>query len=324
MKARGFKRRRAAGLLIMVLAVLLAGCAAGTPKLDKNKLNIAASIYPLADFAAKIGGEHAQVITIVPAGVEPHDWSPKLRDISIMSRSDLLIYQGGGLEAWVTDFLKSLPSDSPLQTLEVGSGLAVHHEEAGEEEEGHGAEEPGGEGHGHEDGVDPHTWLSPALAKRMAEKIKEAMIAADPANKADYEANFTALAERFDELDAKYRLALDPLPHKDIVVQHAAFGYLSREFGLTQKAIMGLAPDAEPTAREMKAIKEFVKANGVRYIFFEELVSDKLAKTLAKETGVKTLVLSPIEGRTPEQEKAGDDYFSLMERNLEHLVQALK
>ncbi|WP_058303683.1 metal ABC transporter substrate-binding protein [Gorillibacterium timonense] len=322
MKEQRFKKRWAASLLaVVMIAMMLAGCTAGSPKLAKDKLNITASIYPLADFAAKIGGEHANVITIVPSGVEPHDWSPKLRDISIMARSQLLLYQGGGLEAWVTDFLESLPSDSPLLTLEVSQGLAVHHEEAEEEEHEEHATEP----HGHEENeVDPHTWLSPALAKQMAEKIKEAMIAADPANQADYEANYKALATRFDELEAHYRAELEPLPRKDIIVQHAAFGYLSREFGLTQRAIMGLSPDAEPTAREMKAVKEFVKENGVRYIFFEELVSDKLAKTLAKETGVQTLVLSPIEGRTPEQEQAGDDYFSLMERNLEHLVQALQ
>jgi len=322
MKAGWFHRKRAAAVFLSLLILSIAsGCGTSAPRIVKDKLNISATIYPLADFAAKIGGDHVHVISIVPAGVEPHDWSPSLRDISAMSRSQLLLYQGGGLEAWVDDFLRSLPSDAAVKSLEVSSGIAVRHAEV-EEESGQGAL-MGRLGHA-EEGLDPHTWLSPVLAKRMATKIKDAMIAADPANKADYEANYAALAARLDGLDRRYRETLEPLPKKDIVVQHAAFGYLCREYGLTQKAIMGLTPDAEPTARQMRAIKDFVEENRVQVIFFEELVSDKLAKTLARETGVKTDVLSPIEGRTPEQEKAGEDYFSLMERNLDHLAQALK
>lgn len=322
MKADWFRRKKASAVFLGMLILLTAsGCGSSAPRIDPDKLNIAATIYPLADFAAKIGGDRVRVIPIVPAGVEPHDWSPSLRDISTMSRSQLLLYQGGGLEAWVDDFLKSLPSDAAVQPLEVSAGIAEHHDEAEEE---HGEGGPAGH-HGHdEEGLDPHTWLSPALAKRMAAKIGQAISAADPAHRTEYEANLQALTARLDDLDARYRGTLEPLPRKDIVVQHSAFGYLCREYGLTQRSIMGLTPDAEPTAKQMKSIKNFVRDNQVRVIFFEELVSDKLAKTLARETGVRTEVLSPIEGRTPEQAENGEDYFSLMERNLDHLEQALK
>ncbi|MEO3944355.1 zinc ABC transporter substrate-binding protein [Gorillibacterium sp. CAU 1737] len=322
-------RRRSSSILLLLLAaiVLLAGCSSKADKAAEGKVAITTTIYPLADFAVKIGGDHVHVTHVIPAGVEPHDWAPKLKDINRMADSQLLFYQGSGLEGWVDDFLKSLPSDSKLKSIAVSEGLAVHLEEGEPAVDAEDPDHEGEEAHDHdhdEEGLDPHTWLSPVLAKKMAERIKNELVSVDPTNKTDYETNFQTLSAKFDELDAKFRTELDPLPHKDIVVQHAAFGYLSKEYGLTQRAIMGLSPEAEPTARQLKSIKDFVKENDVKVIFFEELVSDKLAKTLAQETGAKAQVLSPLEGLTPEQEKAGEDYFSIMTRNLEHLVEALK
>jgi zinc transport system substrate-binding protein len=321
MTAKWMRPRRAHALIGCLLLLIASGCATSAPRIDPAKLNVSATIYPLADFAAKIGGDRVHVIPIVPAGVEPHDWSPSLRDISVMSRSQLLLYQGSGMEAWVDDFRRSLPSDAPVKALEVSAGIAQHHDEAEAEHADEGLT-----GHLGRSGeqLDPHTWLSPVLAKQMAAKIKDALIAVDPDYRTEYETNYEKLADRLDALDLSYRQALAALPHKAIVVQHAAFGYLCREYGLSELAIMGLTPDAEPTARQMRKIKQFVLEHQVRVIFFEELVSDKLAKTLAEETGVRSDVLSPIEGRTPEQAAAGEDYFSLMERNLLKLQEALR
>ena len=127
-----------------------------------------------------------------------------------------------------------------------------------------------------------------------------------------------------DQLDNKFRTQLAPLPNKDIVVTHQAFAYLAKEYGLTEKPIMGLSPDAEPTSKDMQEILQFIKDNHVKYIFFEELVSDKLAKTLAKDAGVQTMVLNPLEGLTEEQIKQRADYISIMENNLNNLIKALQ
>jgi len=125
-------------------------------------------------------------------------------------------------------------------------------------------------------------------------------------------------------LDQKYTDVLENAAQKNLVVSHQAFGYLARDYGLTQTAIMGLSPDAEPRAQDILKIAKYVKDNGVKYIFFEELVSDRLAKTLASEAGVDTMVLNPLEGLTKEQEKNGDTYLSLMESNLQNLTKALQ
>lgn len=321
----GFRKRLSAMVFCILLAVLLPLLSAcgngGKSALVPGKTNVVTSFYPLYDFTRKIGGEHVNVINLVPAGVEPHDWSPKSREISQINKAELFVYQGAGFEGWVHDFLESMKADAKVKVLEASQGIdLIKSEHANEQHEEKGKNDE----HEHESEFDPHAWLSPKNAKKMAENIKNALADVDAAHKADYEANYKKLADRFDQLDKTYRDSLGKLPKKDIVVSHQAFAYLCRDYGLNQKAIMGLAPDAEPTAQDMKDINDFVKANNVRYIFFEELVSDKLAQTLARDAKVETLVLNPLEGLTDEQAKAGDDYFSVMEKNLQNLVKALQ
>ncbi|MGG2200676.1 metal ABC transporter substrate-binding protein [Paenibacillus validus] len=312
--------------LILLFSMLTAACGSPQPKLVDGKMNIVTSFYPLYDFASKIGGEHVNVINLVPAGVEPHDWSPKSRDMQNLSSSDLFLYLGAGFEGWVHDTLDSMKKDSRVTVVETSQGIQLL---PGTEEEEHGHEdeqakdEQAKDEHAH-GSTDPHVWLSPVNAKQIALNIKEALVKVDSAHQADYEANFKRFADQLDELHNKYKTQLAQLPKKEIVVTHHSFGYLAKEYGLTQKALMGLSPDAEPTSKDIQQMMQFVKDNQVKYIFFEELVSDKLAKTLAKDAGVETLVLNPLEGLTEEQAKQGADYLSIMENNLNNLIKALQ
>ncbi|MCP3773287.1 metal ABC transporter substrate-binding protein [Paenibacillus sp. MZ04-78.2] len=325
MKPTFIKRTILPVILVLLISTLLSACGGRSqPALVNGKINIAVSFYPLYDFASKIGGDHVNVVNLVPAGVEPHDWSPKSRDIQNLAKSELFVYLGAGFEGWVKDTLDSLKKDNKTVVVEASRGIKLL---PGTEEE-HGdanAQAKDDHGHDHDHGnTDPHVWLSPLNAKQMALNIKDALIQVDGVHKADYEANFKKLADRLDQLDGKYKSELSKTSKKDIVVTHQSFGYLAKAYGLNQKAIMSLAPDAEPTSKDMKNILQFIKDNQVKYIFFEELVSDKLAKTLAKDAGVETLVLSPIEGLTEEQATKGDDYVSLMENNLNNLIKALQ
>ncbi|MFC0214916.1 metal ABC transporter substrate-binding protein [Paenibacillus chartarius] len=306
-------------------AAMLAGCSQSASKqLDSNRVNVVASFYPLYDFSKKIGGEHVNVINVVPAGVEAHDWTPKSRDLQLLNNADVFVYEGAGFEGWVDDVLKSIPADGPIVVEASHNVPLLKLEEAEEDGHGHGDEEKSDE-HAHgEEGVDPHIWLSPSNAKIIGDNIKEALIKADPAHKAEFEANYKSFTESMDALDAKYKEQLGKVKQKELVTSHQSFGYLCRDYGLTQMPIMGLSPDAEPTAQQMKNITTFIKEHQVRTIFFEELVSDKLAKTLAKDAGVETAVLNPLEGLTEEQQKNGEDYVSIMEKNLQQLVKALQ
>ncbi|NBC68911.1 zinc ABC transporter solute-binding protein [Paenibacillus sacheonensis] len=298
--------------MAVILIAITAGCGSSSQsKLVEGKMNVVTSFYPLYFLAQQIGGPDANVINMIPAGVEPHDWSPKSRDLDTASKAQLFLYNGAGLEAWVDDFLEGLPGDSKLTTVEVSQGITKL---AGNPED----KSPD------KNHVDPHTWVSPKSMQVMAGTVLHYYVAADPVHKAAYEANFHLLEGKLSALDKAYTDALSGVTRKDIVTSHQAFGYLARDYGLKQVAIMGLSPDAEPKAQDLLRITKFVKANGIKTIFFEELVSDEIAKTLANEAKVSTMVLNPLEGLTPEQESKGEDYFSLMKANLKNLVQALQ
>ncbi|WP_151734322.1 metal ABC transporter solute-binding protein, Zn/Mn family [Paenibacillus tengchongensis] len=363
-----FRKSIMLGVSILTIMALAACGPKSSGSIVEGKVNVVTTFYPIYEFAAEIGGEDANVINLLPVGVEPHDWTPRSQDIVNTSKAQLFLYNGAGLEGWVPNFLKSLNSDSQVEAVEVSTGIDLiltteddghNHGASGE----HSEEEHAAAEHAHEDEhaadehatdehaadehaadehttdehaadehteeadslhTDPHTWVSPKSALIMAENIKNSLQKADPDHKDGYEERYNALAERLEALDAKFTAELGKLPNKEIVVSHQAFGYLARDYGLAQHAIMGLSPDAEPRGQDLLELAELVKEEGIRYIFFEELVSDKLAKTLADEAGVSTMVLNPVEGLTEDQEKNGDNYFTLMEKNLQNLILALQ
>jgi zinc transport system substrate-binding protein len=309
-------------MMILSVLILMTACGGAKPALVSGKVNVVTSFYPLYDFAAKIGGDHVNVVNLVPTGVEPHDWTPKSKDIKLLTDAEIFLYLGAGFEGWVGDTLSSLKKDAKVSVVETSKGITLLpgiEDEHAHEEKGHDHGKEASESE-----YDPHVWTTPTNAKILAQNIKDALVKTDPAHQSDYEANFKQLTGKLDQLHEQYKTELGKTSKKEIVVTHQSFGYLAKEYGLTQKAIMGLAPDAEPTSRVMKDILQFIKDNDVKYIFFEELVSDKLAKTLAKDAKVETLVLNPMEGITEEQAKQGLDYISLMENNLKNLVKALQ
>ncbi|MBT2283674.1 zinc ABC transporter substrate-binding protein [Paenibacillus polymyxa] len=323
------------GLLILTLLVLSA-CgqdSSNSAKIVEGKVNVVTTFYPVYAFTTAIGGEDANVINLLPTGVEPHDWTPKSQDIVNTSKAQLFLYNGAGLEGWVPNFLKSLNSDTQVKSVAVSEGVKLLTAE-GDDGHGHGEEHEDEHADEHTDEatsedvadhhIDPHTWVSPKSAMIMAENIKNSLVEADPDHKAGYEQRYEELRTKLETLDQRFTNELANVPNNEIVVSHQAFGYLARDYGLTQHAIMGLSPDAEPTGQDIVKLAKLVKDEGIKYIFFEELVSDKLAKTLANEAGVETMVLNPVEGLTKEQATNGDDYFTLMEKNLQNLLIALK
>jgi len=164
----------------------------------------------------------------------------------------------------------------------------------------------------------------PKTRKGKWKRIKNAFSQADPENKDYYEANFSKYAAEFDALDSEFKDTLSAFKNRDIIVAHQAFGYLCADYGLNQVAIEGLSADSEPDPARMAEIIRFAKEHDVKVIFFEELVSPKVAETIASAIGAETDVLNPIEGLSDEQLKSGDDYFSVMRQNLAALKAALE
>lgn len=319
-------------LTVLVYAIFLSissGCSknqavSGLGDKDQRML-VYTSFYTMYDFAEKIGGDRIKLQNLVPAGTEPHDWEPSPKMIAGIEKADVLIYNGAGMEAWVEDMLDSMKNKSfiVVETSKDIKLLEGYHEE---HDKGHDDESDIKNGdHEHEDSrYDPHVWLDPMNAKKQMEAIKNAFVTADPDNAEYYETNYEENAKKLDELNEEFWDGLSGFTKRDIVVAHKAFGYLCGAYGLNQVAIEGLNSESEPTPARMAEIIRFAREKDIKVIFFEELISPKVANTIAKEIGARTDILNPLEGLKQEDIASGKEYFSVMRDNLEALKKALK
>lgn len=281
-----------------------------------EKIQISASFYPLGFLAHEIGQERAEVQVITPPGSEPHDYEPSVQDILTIQNSELLLLSGE-LEPWGPRVIESLEPGGPF-VLEVGPELMTI------EEPDHHDHNPDPDHESVEaDALDPHIWLSPVLMQSMAEEVTAALVAIDPEGAQIYIANQQALVEKLQQLDGEYESGLAQCQSKTFITAHESFGYLAREYNLEQRGISGVSPDSEPSLQQLAELTTFARENNVQYIFFEELVSPKLAQTLAQEVGAQTLVLNPLESLGQNQLESGENYFSVMRQNLSHLQTAL-
>ena len=279
-------------LVVLLFAVLLAGCGEGSS--SGNRPTVVASFYPLAWAAERIAGPGVRVVNLTPAGAEPHDLELTPSDIETIEGAQLVLYLGHGFQPAVEKAAED--RSGPSLDLLAGQRLSA----------GTGGEEGGG--------VDPHVWLDPVRFARIALTIGAAL---------HRERAAEAVAASLRALDAEYRAGLRDCERNELVTSHAAFGYLAKRYGLRQVALTGLSPEAEPSPRDLEALVDEVRNSGATTVFFETLVSPRLAQTVAREAGAKTAVLDPVEGLTDDEVAAGDDYVTVMRRNLSTLRQAL-
>ncbi|MCP8708326.1 metal ABC transporter substrate-binding protein [Streptomyces sp. AC04842] len=290
---------------------------------DTGTFDVVASFYPMAFLAERIGGEHVHVTSLTQPGQEPHDLEISARQTAQLEESDAALYLKG-LQPSVDEAIGQSPIATKIDAAGLTSleehGTETGHDEEHEDEHAH--EDEHGDEHGHEhEGGDPHIWLDPVKYAEVAEGVGKAFQKADPDHAADYRANTAALVKDLKALDAKFRTGLADRETDVFVTTHAAFGHLAERYGLTEEAISGLDPDTEPSGARVKELQKIAKEDGVTTVFYETLVSDKTAKTLAGDTGLKTDVLDPVEGIT--EKSRGEDYFQVMEANLTALRTAL-
>ena len=274
-----------------------------------DKLDVVTTFYPVHEFTKAVVGDEGKVSMLIKAGTEPHDFEPTTKNIRTISDADAFVYLDDNMETWVPDIKKSLNLDEQTAIKATGDMLLM----AGSEE----SEEEGHEGHSH--AYDPHVWLSPKRAVTLVEHIRDGLIQKYPDKSAVFTENAAAYIEKLNQLDQTYTEALSQAKQKSFVTQHAAFGYLALDYGLEQIPITGVSAETEPSAKRLASLAKYVKKYDIKYIYFEENASSKVAKTLADEAGVTTQVLNPLENLSKKQIKAGEDYFSIMGANLKAL-----
>ncbi|MGW0843276.1 metal ABC transporter substrate-binding protein [Streptomyces sp. NPDC002787] len=286
---------------------------------NTDKFDVVASFYPMAFLAEQIGGKHVNVTSLTEPGQEPHDLEISAKQTAALQESDAVLYLKG-LQPSVDDAV----SQSEIKT-KIDAATLTSLEEHGNEVGGHAEEhddEPVEDEHGHEEsGKDPHIWLDPVKYAEVAKGVGAALEKADPDHADTYKTNTEALVEKLGALNDQFENGLKNTKTKVFITTHAAFGYLAERYGLTEEAISGLDPESEPSGARVKELEKMAKADGVTTVFYETLVSDKTAKTIAADAGLKTDVLDPIEGIT--EKSRGKDYFSVQEANLKALRNAL-
>lgn len=280
-----------------------------------GKLAVTASFYPLEFLVEQIGGDHVDVTTLTGPGVEPHDLDITPRQTGQMSEADVLLYLRG-LQPAVDKAVDQAGVKNTVDAADLTT-LEAHGSSSGD---GHDHGE--GDGHDHGDsGLDPHVWLDPVKYAEMADGVGEALQKADPDHAADYRKNTEALTGKLKKLDQNYRDGLKNTDTRTFITTHAAFGYLAERYGLDQESIAGVDPESEPSPARMKELQKIAAQEKVTTVFFETLASDRTAKVLAEDTGLRTGVLDPLEGITDKSQ--GDDYLEVMEANLAALKKAL-
>ncbi|MFH8620754.1 metal ABC transporter substrate-binding protein [Streptomyces vietnamensis] len=295
--------------------VTLSACSGTSDAADKNsagKLDVVASFYPMQFLAEQIGGGHVAVNTLTKPGVEPHDLELKPKQIGELGEADVILYLKG-IQPAVDDAIAQAGVKNTVDAATL-TKLEEHGTEVG-----HGHE--GEEAHGGEAGADPHIWLDPVKYAEVAKGVGSALEKADPDHAADYEKNTEALVKKLGALNTEFETGLKNTATKTFITTHSAFGYLAERYGLEQEGIAGMDPESDPSPARVKELQDIAKKDKVSTVFFETLASDKTAKTLAQDTGLRTDVLDPLEGITDKSK--GDDYIEVMQSNLAALKNAL-
>lgn len=296
----------------------ITGCWDRNEKHETKRLRIVTTLFPLYDFTKYIVGDKGEVTLILPPGVEPHGFEPKAGDILKINSADIFIYTGKFMEPWAEKIVKGV-EDKKLLIINTSTGIEALHLnniKTNYKDKHHLK-------HNHSN--DPHVWLDPINVIAMVDSILTGLIKKDPINREYYENNAKKYKEMVAELDKKFKKTLS-LCKKRIIVHggHFAFGYMAKRYGLEYLSAYKGAPDAEPTPKLVAHLKKIIKEGNLKYIFYEELITPRVAKVLAEETKTELLKLHTCGNISKEEMDRGVTFLSLMEENLKNLKTGLE
>jgi zinc transport system substrate-binding protein len=293
-------------LLSMVLSLSACGSSVNTEQKSQDKLKVVVSFNAMKEFAEAIGKDKVDIQTIIPDGTEPHDFEPKANDLEKLSTAKIFIYNGFGMEtAWVDKTLQAVDNKNLVVVVASKGATPISNTDPEVIKE---------------DGqYDPHLWVSLKGSESEAANIRDAFVAADPANKEYYEKNYTDFYNQLEQLYNEYDKKFKSVTNKNFVTGHAAFGYLSRDFGLNQNSVEDVFANGEPSAKKLKELTDYCKENKIKTIFVEDMVSPKVSEALANEVGAKAEKIYTIESKEDNK-----DYIQSMRDNLEKIYNSLK
>lgn len=294
----------------ILLAIVLAACSSPVAR-DFEKIQIVASFFPMANFARQVAGGRADVVAVIPSGLEPHDYEPTANNLTNLYDSQLFVYSGAGLEPWADKIRPDLEAKG-VRVLRLSDSVELLSGVSGEKVRDANQS-------------DPHIWLDPVLAQRMVERIRDTLVELDPEGATEYGENASNALTKLTTLDAEFRTGLSGCKGDTILLSHAAFQYLAKRYGFKTLSISGFSEEGEPSAKDFAGLIDEAKKRGLHFIFFERKSNPKLAETLAAEIGGETLDLHHIDGGfTPEESSNPNLYEDQMRMNLRNLRTAME
>jgi zinc transport system substrate-binding protein len=288
---------------------------------ENGKIRILASFYPLTYFSEEIGGENVIVNTLIPYNTEVHTWQPSISDITNAEDSNIIVYNGAGLDHWLEEDILSAIGTTDKIIVDTTVGIELlemvddEHDESTEEHEDE-----------HEHGeYDPHTWVSPYIARQQAEKIYNALKEFDEENSEYYESRWQMLSDKLEDIDLRYIEELGDAAKREIFTTHAAFRYLSDRYGFEQHGVIGVSADEQPSPKTLADIADLMIEEETYIIYVDPVYSDEYAQTLKSELEIQTgetvqilklyFMLGPVDEL---------DYIGQIEANLESLKKGLE
>jgi len=292
----------------LAAAIGLAAVLAGQPASAQDRVKVLATFSILGDLARNVGGDRVEVATLVGPDSDAHVYSPAPADARKVAEAKVIITNGFGFEGWLNRLIKA--SGTKARPVVATEGIKPRHHK------GHG-------GHGHA-GADPHAWQSVENAKIYVANIRAALIAADPAGKAVYEANANAYLAKLDQLDREVRQAVAAIPkeRRKIITTHDAFGYFQQAYGIEFIAPQGVSTEAEASAKDVARIISQIKRQNIPAVFLENVTDPRLIERIAKESGARiggrlySDALTGAQGGAP-------TYIDMMRHNIKALHEAL-
>lgn len=301
-------------LLLIALTVLFSCQQAKGPGSENKKLKIIATIFPVYDFARNIGGDKIEVTLLLPPGTDAHHYELRPEDILKVTQCDIFFFTNFELEHWAYKIINAADKNTNMLAIETGNGAVL-------------LPLDGGDG-GQRDkttGFDPHIWLDMDNARIMVDNIANALIKKDPRNSDFYKKNAADYKQKLAVLDKRYRAELSKCKTRTILhAGHWAFAYLAKKYNMQYIAAYNVFADTEPSPQQIFALIEQIKKEKVPYIYYEEMLNPRLARTIARETGVGLLKLSNGHDVSRTEIKQGVSFISLMEKNLVNLKKGMK